>query len=356
MLAKLTRTIDRLLGPAFMTVKSWLSHPGSVDIGGNENLSVNSLNTSSSMRPIRDEPDDPVELIEKMLREGRHCLLLKPQIVGNLTPNQRVRAKTALLHQMTEIGSGPVVVLEVAAALGDIDGSAEDHGSSVAEATIVDAYYLDRHPVTNQEFLQFVEAGGYQESEIWDTEVWPVVADFVDRTGLQGPRFWVEGHCPAGMENHPVVGVSWYEAIAYARWLGKRLPTDVEWVKLPVLRSYFQEASSASDLPVGRYHRSQPNQSLGNRSGGNGPVTDFASGDTPSGIRQLIGNVWEWTSADLDREAWERLWPDGSLRSTAMKALRGGAYDTYFDVQATCQFQSGDHPLVANTILVFAAQ
>jgi hypothetical protein len=59
----------------------------------------------------------------------------------------------------------------------------------------------------------------------------------------------------------------------------------------------------------------------------------------------MIGTVWEWTAGELDLESWTRLSAEGSLQSTARKSLRGGAFDTYFDVQATCQFQSGDHPL-----------
>src|SRR5262249_11239747 len=95
----------------------------------------------------------------------------------------------------------------------------------------VEALYLDRYPVTNGEFQQFVDSGGYEKLEYWDEEALPALLDFVDQTGQPGPRYWSDGCYPMGEERRPVVGISWYEASAYARWVGKRLPTDAEWTK-----------------------------------------------------------------------------------------------------------------------------
>ena len=85
--------------------------------------------------------------------------------------------------------------------------------------------------MTNRQFQRFVEAGGYDTLEIWPQEVWPSLMRFTDRTGRPGPRDWENGKFPAGKADHPVVGVCWYEAVAYARWVGKRLPTAAEWQK-----------------------------------------------------------------------------------------------------------------------------
>jgi iron(II)-dependent oxidoreductase len=72
------------------------------------------------------------------------------------------------------------------------------------------------------------------------------------------------------------------------------------------------------------------------------PVTEFGAGVSVGGVYQLIGNVWEWTSSNFGVGGYSR--PELVL-PTPMKSIHGGAYDTYFDNQATCQFQSGENPL-----------
>ena len=128
----------------------------------------------------------------------------------------------------------------------------------------VEALYLDRYPVTNLEFQQFVNAGGYEKLEYWDEEALPALLDFVDQTGQPGPRYWIEGHYQGGEERRPVVGVSWYEASAYARWVGKRLPTDAEWTKAG---AWPVEVGAGPDRPaslsLGRVVRHPPRESVG---------------------------------------------------------------------------------------------
>jgi dienelactone hydrolase len=99
-------------------------------------------------------------------------------------------------------------------------------------------YYLDRTEVTNAEFAAFVDAGGYQNPAWWTealeehggpVDFASMVRDFTDRTGLPGPSTWEAGDYPEGTENHPVLGVSWFEAMAYAEFAGKELPTVFHW-------------------------------------------------------------------------------------------------------------------------------
>jgi dienelactone hydrolase len=102
----------------------------------------------------------------------------------------------------------------------------------------LDDYMIDRNEVTNEEYRKFVDAGGYQKREFWKqpfvkggrTLPWEEAAAlFLDTTGRPGPATWEVGSFPKGFEKHPVAGVSWYEAAAYAEFAGKNLPTIYHW-------------------------------------------------------------------------------------------------------------------------------
>ncbi|MGD9722297.1 MAG: formylglycine-generating enzyme family protein [Pirellulales bacterium] len=282
---------------------------------------------------------DANSLVEEMLARGRFALLLRPQLIANLSPEQLARARTALSEGMCLVPAGEVIVHRTT---GTSEQDSDTPGR--AESPVwVDGYYVDRYQVTNAEYFQFVRHGGYEQMGIWDPEVLPAVLDFVDATGHPGPRNWRDGRYPRGEDHHPVVGVCWYEAAAYARWVGKRLPTDAEWTK----SASWPVAIAGQPLLQRRYpwgeavDRTRANL-WGSGPGRTVPVEEFASGVSVGGVQQLIGNVWEWTADSL------RLQPDDELPDTPtrkMKSLRGGAYDTYLDCQATCHFQSGDDVL-----------
>jgi tRNA A-37 threonylcarbamoyl transferase component Bud32/dienelactone hydrolase len=101
-------------------------------------------------------------------------------------------------------------------------------------------YWIDRHEVTNRAFKRFVDDGGYRRAELWrepflkDGQVISfdeAMKSFRDATGQPGPAEWEQGSYAAGQDDHPVGGVSWYEAAAYARWANKSLPTIYHWVR-----------------------------------------------------------------------------------------------------------------------------
>lgn len=106
------------------------------------------------------------------------------------------------------------------------------------EGRYVGDFLMDKYEVTNKEYKQFIDAGGYKDRKYWDYPVFLVqkeltwqeaMEQFHDKTGRPGPAGWEVGNYPDGKENHPVTGISWYEAMAYAKFAGKKLPTVYHW-------------------------------------------------------------------------------------------------------------------------------
>ena len=269
-------------------------------------------------------------VVDEMLHDGRYALLLRPQIFDGLSEQHCEAALTALNEGMVKITGGKVQLFS-------LQNGADKQRHRIVE---LDPFYMDRFQVTNLEYEQFVLAGGYEQTSVWSPKILGRIADLTDRTGQPGPRFWRDGQFADGEELHPVVGINWYEAMAYARWAGKRLPSDPEWVKA---------AASPVELSDGRVRqRVYPwgdtmDRAVANVWGsGTVPVDEFSGGASPHGVQQLVGNAWEWMFDDFG--AWEEE-GDRLESTTRMKSIRGGAYDTYFDNQATSRFQSADSEL-----------
>ena len=191
----------------------------------------------------------------------------------------------------------------------------------VSRADTIPAFWIDRHEVTNAEFKKFVDAGGYRRRELWPESFvdggvaipWDTaMAKFVDATGRPGPATWMQAEYPTGESQHPVTGVSWFEAAAYARFAGKQLPTIHHW-------------SLAAEPRAARWVVPFSNF------GGQGPA---AAGARPalhaSGAYDMAGNVKEWSSTEAG---------DGR------RYLLGGAWDepgyTFNDPDARSPFDRG---------------
>ncbi len=146
------------------------------------------------------------------------------------------------------------------------------------------SFAVDRHEVTNREFLRFAAAGGYRSVAYWPRQFFrtgkeipreAAIKLFVDRTGKPGPATWSNGQYPVGEAEFPVRGVSWYEAAAYAAFVGRDLPTSHHWHR-----------ASAGDV---RYIGPLSNFE------GKGPARVCSyQGITPRGVYDLAGNVKEW--------------------------------------------------------------
>ncbi|MEU4076941.1 ergothioneine biosynthesis protein EgtB [Streptomyces venezuelae] len=166
----------------------------------------------------------------------------------------------------------------------------------------VPAFHIDTVPVTNGAYLAFIADGGYEERRWWRPEGWAQIREH----GIAAPLFWRRdgaqwlrrrfGVTEQVPEDEPVLHVSWYEADAYARWAGRRLPTEAEWEKA----ARHDPASGRSRrYPWGDADPRPEHANLGQRHLRPAPAGSYPEGASPLGVRQLIGDVWEWTASDF---------------------------------------------------------
>jgi tRNA A-37 threonylcarbamoyl transferase component Bud32/predicted esterase len=164
-------------------------------------------------------------------------------------------------------------------------------------------FWIDRFEVTNRQYKAFVDGGGYQKQEFWKlpfirdgkTIPWPeAVAGFRDATGRPGPSTWELGNYPAGHDEFPVSGVSWYEANAFAAFAGKSLPTVYHWnyVASQILSGFvipLANFNSHAPVAVGTtraLHRFGAYDLAGN-------VKEWCLNDAPGGKRYILGGGWD---------------------------------------------------------------
>ena len=154
------------------------------------------------------------------------------------------------------------------------------------------------------------------------------------------PRSEVVGrrNTPENRLDHPVVGICWYEANAYANWAGKRLPSTEEWQRAGTWAKGHSGNTFELRYPWGNAFDPSKANTWASGYGVTVPVQAFKLGNTPNGVRQLIGNVWEWVDTQFLPSTEEGV---SILLEETMAEIRGGAFDTYFHSQATCQFRSG---------------
>ena len=139
-----------------------------------------------------------------------------------------------------------------------------------------------------------------------------------------------------------MVGICWYEATAYARWAGKRLPSAAEWQKAGGWPEHLG-GGHCTRYPWGDLFDPGRANVRSSGIGGTVPVDALPSGDTPNGIRQMSGNVWEWLDDPLDAIPCR---PGESFCPwKPMRRIVGGAFDTYLPGEATCHFVTGQGAL-----------
>ncbi|MGA2828981.1 MAG: ergothioneine biosynthesis protein EgtB [Streptosporangiaceae bacterium] len=220
-----------------------------------------------------------------------------------------------------------------------------------AHTVRVPSFFIDTTPVTNAAYTAFIADGGYGDPRWWTPDGW----DHRQRAGLSAPMTWKREagewvHTVFGVTEpvppaEPVMHVCWYEADAYARWAGRRLPTEAEWEKA----ARFDPATGRSRrFPWGDDAPAPEHANLGQRHLRPAPAGSFPAGAAPSGARQLVGDVWEWTASDFLPYPGFRAWPYREYSEVffgpAYKVLRGGSFAVSPDA---CRgtFRNWDYPI-----------
>jgi gamma-glutamyl hercynylcysteine S-oxide synthase len=221
-----------------------------------------------------------------------------------------------------------------------------------AHPTYVPSFAIDVAPITNAQYVEFIEAGGYERPELWSERGWA----HRNAEGLQAPQFWERdsggawwrrafGVSAPVREDQPVVHVCFFEAEAYARWAGKRLPTEAEWEKAA---RYDPSSGTVRKYPWGDAEPTEAHANLGQRHLEPADVGAYPAGASPQGVHQLIGDVWEWTSSGFEPYPGFEAFPYAEYSevfwSGDYRVLRGGSFGTD---QVACRgtFRNWDHPI-----------
>lgn len=191
----------------------------------------------------------------------------------------------------------------------------------------LDTYWIDSYPVTCRQYRAFMEAGGYENPSWWSASGW----EWLQANLVTQPLYWQTN---SAADNHPVCGVSWYEAEAYAQFAGKRLPTEAEWEKAA---SWNPADRRCRTYPWGEaepspqrcnHHHTQTQQLMLQTT----PVNAYPDGQSAYGCYDMLGNVWEWTASwfhgydgfvSYPYTGYSKVYFDGQHR-----VLKGGSWAT----------------------------
>jgi len=183
---------------------------------------------------------------------------------------QEIAVGLSDLDEMIEVKAGEFIM--GSDALDALDNE------SPAHKIHLNTYWIDRYPVTCQQYRQFMASGGYQNRKYWSDQGW----HWLQINPVSQPLYWLDS---PDWHDHPVCGISYYEAEAYANFVGKRLPTEVEWAKAAIRNPV--EATSL---------RCNHSNAIGHTT----PVNAYPENQSIYGAQDMLGNVWEWTACWFD--------------------------------------------------------
>ncbi|MGW5306152.1 ergothioneine biosynthesis protein EgtB [Streptomyces griseoluteus] len=262
-------------------------------------------------------------------------------------------ALTAPAHEPVPPWTGPAEVL--------VPGGPFTMGTSTepwaldnerpAHVREVAPFWIDTVPVTNAAYQAFIADGGYDTERWWIPEGWA----HVRRNSLTAPLYWRRegsqwlrrrfGVTEVVPPEEPVLHVCWYEADAYARWAGRRLPTEAEWEKAA---RHDPVTGRSTRYPWGDADPGPEHANLGQRHLSPAPVGSYPAGRSPLGVGQLIGDVWEWTSSDLEPYPGFAAFPYREYSEVFFgpeyKVMRGGSF-AVDAVACRGTFRNWDYPI-----------
>ncbi len=220
-----------------------------------------------------------------------------------------------------EVPEGMVLIPEGEYKMGSLTGEA-GNVEVPGHVVFIDAFYMDIYEVTNASYKKFID-----DNPEWQQD--QIDSKYHDGNYLAN---WSDNSYPIGKENHPVVSISWYAAVAYARWIGKRLPTEAEWEKAA------RGGVESQKYPWGNsIDESKANYTLNvGLTGSTTPVGDFPANDY--GLHDMIGNVLEWCSDKYDRNFYEN--PPKSNPIGGTESIQE-IIDNYLDIDTSRSIRGG---------------
>jgi iron(II)-dependent oxidoreductase len=230
-------------------------------------------------------------------------------------------------------GPEEILVPEGGFVLGAVDEPWAYDNELAAHEVELPPFRIDRAPVTNARFAEFIQDRGYRSRRLWTEEGW----EWRTRERVSAPLTWERG--PDGWERvrfgrreplppwEPVQHVSWYEAAAFARWAGKRLPTEIEWERA----AGWHRREGKQRYPWGREWTGFE-ASLDRRRFTPAPAGSYAGGMSHAGCVQMAGDVWEWTSSTFQPYPGFLAFPYPECSEVffgdQVRVLRGGSWAT----------------------------
>jgi iron(II)-dependent oxidoreductase len=251
--------------------------------------------------------------------------------------------RAGVVGTSVEVPGGPFVL-----GVDGIDEPFSLDNERPAHTVDVPAFRIGRVPVTNGEWRQFIDDGGYAQPRWWSARGWQhretatlTAPQFWNADGQTRTRFGVVEEIPA---DEPVQHVSYFEAEAYAAWAGARLPTEREWEKAC---AWDPQRGARRRYPWGADEPSPTLANLGGDALRPAPVGAYPGGASAYGVEQMLGDVWEWTSSAL--EPWPGFKPMIYQRYSEpffggdYRVLRGGAWAVESGIVRP-SFRNWDHP------------